>query len=272
MDNEIQDISFQDTKPGEFDVEEKDLEHDTEEAVIPNGEYSVEEKVARDAEIPSAQNPASDNKVVPEPFITVQYNHKNRDFTKEEAINFIQKGMHTESLRSKLEYLAREQKTDINSLVDNLISGPETQYRKRLESLYGVGSEEVEIGMKIYRQQQSEEYKNIIENLEAAKRYDDTKKCVNSRLADEYLYLKQQIPEAPEYSALPDSVILEAANGRRDLFSAYLCHLHEEKEKIDAAKKSKDAASTASLGEMGNCGNDFANSLERDFVVGLWSK
>lgn len=272
MDNNIQNIDFQDTTPEYNDDEQNNVDQSLEEGVIPNGENPTKENVVRDAEKLQTQESASDAEALTEPFITVQYNHKNRNFTKEEAVKLIQKGMHTESLRTKLEYLARKEKTDINSLVDKIISRPEVAYRSHLENLYGANSEEVEIGMKIYRQQQSEEYRKIIKDLENAKTYDDTKNSINSRLADEYLFLKEQIPDVPGYSDLPDSVILEAANGKRDLFSAYLCHLHKEQSKINAAKKAENAAAAASLGEMARSKNDFFTSSERDFIAGLWSK
>ena len=99
----------------------------------------------------------------------------------------------------------------------------------------------------------------------------ENKNNINSRLADEYLYLKQQIPDAPQYSELPDDVIVEAANGKRDLFSAYLCYLHKEKVKISAAQKTQEAAQTASAGKMNSIG-DNTSLLEQGFLSGLWSK
>ena len=109
----------------------------------------------------------------------MQYNHKNRDFTKEEEVNFIQKGMHTENLRNKLEYAATLSGVDINALVDEIVYAPENNHRRYLENMYGKGSEEVEIGMKIYREKQSEEYKKIIKeresNIEEKNRETETK-------------------------------------------------------------------------------------------------
>ena len=95
---------------------------------------------------------------------------------------------------------------------------------------------------------------------------------LNLRLADEYMALKNEMPDAPEYSDLPDSVIIEAAKGNRDLFSAYLCYLYKERKKVEAAQKTQVAASMASSGKMAvDKGNEMTSS-DRNFLLGLWSK
>lgn len=259
---------FQDTIPENTLTEENDIDTASQEIITPNDENVLGEDIIRDTELPSAQNFVSENTTAPQPFITVQYNHKNRDFTKEEAVQFIQKGMHTEALRSKLEYLAKTQGTDVNAIVEKMITAPEEAYKNYLERLYGKDSREVEIGMQIYREKQSKEYKDIITASEKQKAQENT----NMRLADEYLYLKQQIPNAPEYSKLPDSVIIEASGGKRDLFSAYLCYLHKEQTKIEAAKKTQQAAQNASAGTMNRGNGDNISPMEMGFLNGLWSK
>lgn len=261
----------EDTIP-EVTGEEESIGDNEVDAVIPNSRETVEEDVVRDADTRLTQGLASDEKSAKEPFVSVQYNHKNRDFTKEEAINFIQKGMHTEALRTKLEYLAKMQGMDLNTLVEKMVSAPEDAYKKHLEQMYGKGHNNVEIGLKIYREQQSEEYKKITSESENDAKVQQETNDINSRLASEYIELKNQFPNAPDYSALPDSVIMEAVQGKRDLYSAYLCYLHKEKMKIDAAKKASAASNAASLGKMSNNDMDFASSAERNFLSGLWSK
>lgn len=272
MDENVQNTDLQDTTP-EYDQKETiDVDDAEGTDITPDIKEEAEENVVRDMEKNTAQSSISEKEE--EPFISVQYNHKNKSFTKEEAVNFIQKGMHTEALRSKLEYVAALQGMDINSLVDRIVSAPEENYRKHLESLYGEGSENVEIGMKIYREKQSDTYKKIMANRENSvreKKYDD-RKNINLRLADEYMLLKKEVPDAPDYAFLPDSVILEAAEGKRDLYSAYLCYLHKEKRKADAARNIEKAASEASAKSMKGIGEDNMSSSERNFLSGLWGK
>lgn len=263
-------FDFQGTTP-EYSQEKETDFNSTEEAVVtPNAEETDEENITRDTEKLPTQESVSEK--VTEPFVSVQYNHKNRDFTKEEAVKFIQKGMHTESLREKLEYLAKAQGTDVNSLVERIVSAPEKAYREHLEQMYGKDSPDVEIGMAIYREKQSNEYKRLMRESENSIEREEKIKSVNSRLADEYMNLKAEMPDAPEYSDLPDSVIVEAAEGKRDLYSAYLRYLHKEKMKIDAAKNTQDAATAASSGAMGKNSTDNVTSAERNFLSGLWGK
>lgn len=273
MQENIMDTDFEDTIPEQNLGEQIDTDSDSCEIITPNDETSIGDGITSDAEMTLAQNAIQKDKGETVPFVTVQYNHKSRDFTKEEAIQLIQKGMHTEALRAKLEYLAKAQNTDVNTMVEKIISAPEAAYRAHLEKLYGKDSDDVEIGMQIYREKQSKEYKDIINSNEKTREYENNKNNINSRLADEYLYLKQQIPNAPQYSELPSSVIIEAVNGKRDLFSSYLCYLHQEQTKINAAQKTQDAAKSASSGAMGNGSGDINKStLDKDFLHGLWSK
>lgn len=267
----VQELDMQDTIP-EQSSSEKDIGNCAENLVTPNNDVRQSEDIARDTVLSDVQEPVSENNVKSEPFVSVQYNHKNRDFTKEEAIKFIQKGMHTENLRAKLEYLAEKQGTDVNSIVERIVTEPELAHRKYLEQLYGEGSRDVEIGMEIYREKQSKEYRQLMSASENEKRKQKEIENVNSRLADEYMTLKNEIPDAPEYSKLPDSVIIEAAKGEMSLYSAYLHYLYKEKLKIDAAEKAQMAAGIASTGKMGIDSGENMTSNERNFLSGLWGR
>lgn len=267
----VQRAEVLDTTP-EYTLEENESIGSGDEGfVIPDDDLSVNENVVRD-EDEAAQTSLSERKEVSEPFISVQYNHKSKDFTKEEAIKYIQKGMHTENLRAKLEYIAKDQGTDVNALVDRMLTGHETLYKQHLEELYGKDSPDVEIGMQIYKQKQSGEYRRITSESEKEKTTEKNYENINSRLADEYMTLKSEMPDAPDYCDLPDSVIIEAAEGKKDLFSAYLCHLYKEKRKIEAAKKTQVAANEASSGKMAVDNRNGMTSSDRNFLLGLWSK
>ncbi len=270
----VQTLNLEDTIPDNTEVNENDTVLYDEESNLSNKENDYKQGELQDTENVT-QAFVSETKEDAEAFVSVQYNHKNKSLTKDEAVKLIQKGMHTESLRNKLEYLADSYGMDINTLVDKMVSVPEKEHRSHLESLYGKDSPDVEIGMQIYRQKQSEEYKKIAserEDKEINERKNEEIKGVNSRLADEYLALKAAVPNAPDYSNLPDSVIVEAAQGTRDLLSSYLCHLQKEKLKIEAAKKTEEAAKNASGRSMKSIGSDNLNSQERSFLSGLWSK
>lgn len=269
---DVQNLDIQDTTPDILGEDTKNIVDDEKDIVTPDDSDLLEEDVMRDTEAILAQKSVSENTAATEPFISVQYNHKNRDFTREEAINFIQKGMHTESLRAKLEYLAKSQGLDVNSLVEKIVLAPEKAYRAHLEQMYGKDSSDVEIGMAIYREKQSDEYKKLMRESESNFERELEIKSVNSRLADEYINLKKEMPNAPDYSNLPDSVIREAAEGKKDLYSAYLRYLHREKIKIDAAKKSEKSAAAASTGAMKSNDQDDVSVIDKNFLSGLWGR
>ena len=149
--NYVQEFDMQDTIPDEDQTDMTDVVGAEDFTITPNSEFNEENNIVRDAKDATTQNFVSENEAS-EPFVSVRYNHKNRDFTREEAIQFIQKGMHTENLRTKLEYLAKRQGVDVNTLVDKIVMAPEIEHRKHLEMLYGEGNENVEIGMAIYMQ------------------------------------------------------------------------------------------------------------------------
>lgn len=261
----VQDSDIMDTTPEISDEENENVFEDEEETVTPDGDNLDFKNVERDTGKTVSERAS-------EPFVSVQYNHKNRDFTKEEAVKLIQKGMHTEALRAKLEYLAKQQGTDVNSVVDRIVKAPEDLYRRHLEELYGKNSTDVEIGMAIYREKQSDDYKRLMADGEKIAQEQAKTKSINESLANQYMMLKKEMPDAPEYCDLPESVIVEAAEGKRDLFSAYLCYLHKEKTKIDAAKKTQMAASDASSGKMSKNENDAMSSSDANFLRGLWSR
>ena len=56
------------------------------------------------------------------------------------------------------------------------------------------------------------------------------------------------------------------------LFKPVLQVIDSRREKIDAAKNTEQAATTASSGKMGQNSSDSMNSTDRNFLSGLWEK
>lgn len=211
------------------------------------------------------------------PFMTVRYNHEDRALSEDEARQFAQIGIQYENTKkgifSKLDYAAALKGVSVDKLVEEMISIPEKEQREKLMEMYGDDEESVEIGMRIYREKQQADYQKVLDARadEAQKAEEQNKEKISSRLADEYISLKAEIPEVPEYEKLPDSVIRDAASGKRDLLSAYLLWLRKQEKQIDAAKKTEEAASTASAGQMKTQENN-SNALGDVFSAGVWGK
>lgn len=265
---DIQDVENADSPDEEIKQPQEDAPADT-----PDSSDAIEVDDVRDADADQAQ-PAASEETENEPFITVQYNHKNKDLSREEAVEIIQKGLHTEKLKEKLECAAALQGKSVNRLVDDIITAPERELRVRLTEIYGEGSPDIEIGLGVFREKQSEQYKNIMREREDEKSMNEKvqEQSIFSRLADQYIELKKEVSDAPEYDKLPDEVIIEAASGKRDLYSSYLCYLNRERIKKEAALKSQQAADNASAGRMGGQSGENISTRERSFLDGLWGK
>lgn len=275
MDENVQNAEMQDAIPAEQETQQ---ETDTAEtaATAPQEQQAADDVSARGEGENIAQPPESEEsaEISAAPFLSVQYNHEDRPLTREEAVDFVQIGMHHKELHSKLDYAAALSGVSVNELVDRIIKAPEDAHRKHLEELYGEGSEDVEIGMNIFREKQSADYKKIVADREASAKAktEAQEKSVQSRLADEYIELKKEIPDIPDFAQLPDSVIKEAASGKRDLLSAYLRYERSESKKIDAANKSQAAAAQASAGSKAEGEADNMSSFDKGFLEGLWGR
>ena len=209
------------------------------------------------------------------PFMAVKYNHETRELTEEDARRYAQIGINYEntkkSIYDKLDYAAALKGVTVDELVGELISGPEEEQRQKLKEMYGDDEDSIELGMRIFREQRNADYQKIIDNRTAeAERADEkVKNDTRSRLADEYIQLKAEIPEVPEYDKLPDSVIREAASGKRDLLSAYLLYQRKQEKQIEAAKITEKAAQSASTGQM-KSDEENDSSLTAAFSSGVW--
>lgn len=211
-----------------------------------------------------------------EPSFTVRYNHEDKKLTVSEARRYAQLGMkyeQTKGLYDRLDYGAALAGVSVDKFVENAIMKPEEEHRKHLVEMYGEDSEDVEIGMNIFRAKQKADYQKIIDDRKANedKAAKKEKTDTLSRLADEYLELKAEIPDIADYNDLPDSVIKEAASGKRDLLSAYLRYERKEKAKIEAAQKTEKAASTATAGGKSSEADDNRSSFD-EFTAGLWGR
>lgn len=239
----------------------------------PQGSGTGESEAARAAEGGPENSAAENVDTEPPPFMTVRYNHEDKNLTRDEAVTLAQKGMNYDKLHGKLDYLASLQGVDVDTLVKRLIEAPEAAHRKHLEELYGEDSADVEIGMNIFREKQSENYKKYVADREnaAKEKTENEQKTIQTRLAEEFIELQREFPDVAEFKDLPDSVIREASDGKRDLVSCYLKFLHAENKKIKAAESAAAAAAKSSAGSMSGEGEQISNE-ERQFLAGLWGK
>lgn len=239
-----------------------------------NAQTEQDAVTAEETESQPVQEAASEES--DEPTFTIRFNHEDKKLTVSDARRYAQLGMkyeNTKSIYDRLDYGAALAGVSVDEFVDAAISRPEEEHRKHLEEMYGEGSEDVEIGMNIFRSKRKADYQKIIDDRKEReeKAAEKEKTDISTRLAEEYLELKAEIPDVADYNSLPDSVIREAASGKRDLLSAYLRYERREKGKIEAAQKTEQAASKATAGGKDSEVDENRSAFD-EFTAGLWGR
>ena len=197
-----------------------------------------------------------------EPFLSIQYNHEIKGLSREEAASLAQKGIYYQGVYDKLDYVATQMDTDVDTLVENLLKKQEDGYRQSLVDKLGEDSDLIDGLMQVYRNNQKEKYDKAV-----ADRKTKTETAMTSRLADEFVELRAEFPELEEFKDLPDTVKKKAAEGM-NLTAAFLLYKHNENKRIAAAQDSAIAAEKASAGSASSAG-DVSDPVVDAFMSGL---
>ena len=201
------------------------------------------------------------------PFMTIQYNHEDRHLTQEEAVTLAQKGVAYDDMYKTVARAAALKGTDVKTFIKSFEKAQDDAYREELIAKYGEDDmETVDSLMELYNQKKESTIK-AAEEAEAQKQKEQ-QTTLESRLADEFIRLQQEFPEAEKFEALPKSVVSAAAKGQ-DLLSAYLLYQHTENKKAEAAKKTAEAAKNASGGSMSST-PETSSSISEAFIRGLY--
>ncbi len=207
------------------------------------------------------------------PFLSVQFNHENRDMTREQAVEFAQKGLMYEKISPiyhKLDYLAAQQSTNVGALVDALVSAAEDAYKQSLTEKFGDDAQLVEDLMALYHSRNQEKYNKLLADREktAAKAAQEARAQREHRLTGQFMALQKECPEIKNVSDLPKEVVRLAAEGKNDLTAAYLLHKHRQEQKIAAATAKAAAQSKQSTGSVQSAENTEAAAVDA-FIRGV---
>ncbi|MBR7070912.1 MAG: hypothetical protein IKI29_01940 [Clostridia bacterium] len=216
-------------------------------------------------------------------FLTVQFNHKARDLSKEDAVRYAQKGMLFDRVSAelakinpifnKLDYLAAQKDTSPEALVDQLIREQESDYKKGLTEKFGeqLDDETAEQLLQLFRQKQKTKYEKILSDREkSTSAKQEAQESDESRIARQFTQLQREFPEYETFKALPEPVKKDAFEGA-DLLTAMLLFEHQaerQKRQTAAAKQSAAHSSTGSQTAKG----ESESSVERSFASGLWRR
>lgn len=190
------------------------------------------------------------------PFITVKFNHEEKGLTREEAITLAQKGLKYDGTHGILERVAALKGVSVDEFLNGLEAAEDEAYRKELIDRFGEDSDAVSSMMELreIKKQQTIDAARAKQAQASA----EAEQNENSRLANEFLSMKEDFPELTDFASLPNAVKKAARDGM-SLSHAYLLYLHKENKKIAAEKQNAESAAKRSTGSI-------ADSEATDFV------
>lgn len=257
------------------------IERDEEAATVPQetADASKQSTSNREGQEPSEERAESKEEGN---FLTVRFNHEIRGLTREQTVEFAQKGLLYDRMQSdlqkvrpvyrKLDYLASQQDTTPEALVEKLILQQEDDYKRELTERFGekLDDETLNDLLQLFRQKQKSKYEKVEADRKRAENEGEekTREDENRRIAREFSELQREFPEFETFKTLPESVKKQAFAGE-NLLVAMLKHEHEQQKKRQQAAADRKSAAKASGGSQSSRGEN-ESSIERSFVRGLW--
>lgn len=199
----------------------------------------------------SLEQMSADNSADSAPFLSVRYNHEDRELTRAEAQSYAQRGIQAEPFMADLRYLAAQDGyKSVKEFLDNLKSTTEAS---RLENLRGQlvdeGNEDLLNSILAAETAKIKSAAGVIEEDEK-KAFASEYESEHSRLADEFIALNKEFPEIKEFKEVSKSVLQLAQKEKISLLDAQLRFNHAENKKIKQAEQSAAAAAKSSTGSM----------------------
>lgn len=186
-----------------------------------------------------------------EPFVTVKYNHKQKNYSLAEAAELIQKNMHYDSSIKKLQFLANSRGVKLPELVNEIFEAAETKEIERLQREFA----DDEAGLISALNGRKENFERAF--LEMLKKEEEP--SLNQRLADEYFELLEYFPEIQGIEEIPDEVLKMSAQKNKSLVLCFALHKAKEQAKLlkEAEKnKNNNLSSAPSLSSPTIAGED----------------
>lgn len=208
-----------------------------------------------------------------EPFLSVQFNHKSREMTREQAIEFAQKGLLYDKLTpiyNQLDYLAAQSNTTVSEYVKQLLKRAEDGHRQSLAEKFGDDEQIIEELMEFYRSRNADKYQKVLADRKKAEQeaLENAKTEARISLTEQFKRLRKEFPEITDISQLPKEAAELAANEKMELTAAYLLHRHREDRRIAEAAKRAAEQSKSSTGSAQS--NEISGDIAMDaFIRGV---
>lgn len=175
-----------------------------------------------------------------EPFVTVKYNHNQKNYSLKEAAELIQKNMHYDSSIKKLQFLANSKGKKLPEFVNEIFENAELSEIARLQEEFADDETGLTNALNSRKEKFERAFLEMLHNEEKPQ-------SLNQRLADEYFELVEYFPEIAGIEEIPDAVLKESAKSNKSLVLCYAIHLAKEQEKLlkGAEQNNKNNLSSA---------------------------
>lgn len=214
--------------------------------------------------------------------LPVKFYGEHRELTLEEATEYAQKGMNYEKLKSeldgyeankpvfdKLTYLSQKHGKSIDEIINGLMTADEQMLRREITEKYGDLPDEVV--NRLLEQEKSKAQNNYSDYVAQQKEQQaETEKQEHVRIATEFLELQKEFPELENINKVPDSVIIDAVENKRNLIDAYLRYANKESRRVQAAQQAAQVAKKSTPGSLEGGELSHESEAESAFLNGLW--
>ena len=273
-------LTAEETTPAEEGVQSET--QDSAEQERPNSETEGAE--AEDREDGSNAEAGKDTQEDVSAFkLPVKFYGEHRELTLEEATEYAQKGMNYEKLKSeldgyeankpvfdKLTYLSQKHGKSIDEIINGLMTADEQMLRREITEKYGDLPDEVV--SRLLEQEKNKAQNTYSDYVNQQKQQQaEAEKQEHVRIAKEFLELQKEFPELENINKVPDSVIIDAVENKRNLIDAYLRYANKESRRVQAAQQAAQTAKKSTTGSLEGGELTHESEAESSFIKGVWN-
>lgn len=216
--------------------------------------------------------------------IRVRYNHEDRQLSREEAAVYAQKGLKFDALAGQLGedalrrlpgLAARLRELDstgqrtLPELIDALA---EAAGRQRLAALTAECGGNEKAAQRLLELERAQRGEAPVPGKPETVRTAAPAQGLEERLADEFLVLRQAVPEITDFREVPADAVELAVSGGIPLLDAYLRIQYGEQRRAEEARKAAQAAAAASAGRQSDGTGETADPVLEAVLRGIWER
>ncbi len=198
----------------------------------------------------------------------IRYNHEDKELTRDEVVQYAQKGHKYDALAptlDKLSFLASIQGKGATEWLEEQIKNAEENYRQELADKYD-DEEVINLFMERYKAENEAKYNKYKSDKADADTQAEKKamETLEGRIATEFLELQGEFPEYTDVTQIPADVLKLVKKGT-NLTDAVLRYKHQEQKRINLAKQTAKSNADASTGKMSGDAEQHDSIMEAFF-------